>query len=834
MKNKLLSKILLCILLVTGTQGACHLSKAISSQLFSKIKIEDFKDKKVFLGNTYVEIHEFASKINAGVIHNSKADEYTIQIYDENTKLTFAPQNKHVVFNDNQAEMMLSPVKVGDTLYLPYNEVARVLGYGYKKKGDDYKNVSDVDLGDGNEVVIRTKEKLDYTVSLVGKKKLVIVVKKAFLTGAERIIKVGNRYIKDIIVRRNLNEKTVKVEINCNSYRKHKSYYDAKKKAIVVEIYGMFKLTLGKKKKYKKISKEIIYLDKGKQIVKGPKEEVVKKIEEEKKEFKKLNTSGRNKKVSLGKIELPDLSQEEEIKFSLVGKKITLKKWQYSIGENNILLVPLKTIVTSLGYSIYFNSKTKEVDLTREDGMRMRLKVGFRKVGIAGSEKKRVDGMRLPLIIQSGRIVAPLEDIIRVLREGLLYGAKDKTIYIGHRVNEVSYEVKGGIEQVGIYCTGKIEPTKIFSLENPTRLFINLKNAVLDVPNYEVKVNRGNIIRLRMAQNENNLVRVVVDLKEKVSHGVVIDPDQKKSMIQFVPYINKVTLLSSGVDSKVYLRATRPLKYNIKKMTLPHRFEINFPDAVFKASNLVKKDQGIVERVRSSQVLWNPLTARVVLDLVDEGELEDILSKDKMLLTLKIKPKIMPDKRKIIKAKKISSYLVGKKICINAGHGGSDPGAISIRGIMEKDLTLKTALKLQRILSESGAIVMMPREGDETLSLDERVDYVNRNKPDLLVSIHYNAHDRRSLSGTETYYCKSKDLPLAKAVHSFLISRLKRRNGGIRKAKMYILNHTNVPGVLLEPAYISNKSEERLVCDSKFQDKLVKAVVDGIKKFFKK
>ncbi|HMB90752.1 MAG TPA: N-acetylmuramoyl-L-alanine amidase, partial [Rhodothermales bacterium] len=91
-------------------------------------------------------------------------------------------------------------------------------------------------------------------------------------------------------------------------------------------------------------------------------------------------------------------------------------------------------------------------------------------------------------------------------------------------------------------------------------------------------------------------------------------------------------------------------------------------------------------------------------------------------------------------------------IVIDAGHGGSDPGAIGPGGTREKDITLDVARRLQRRLDRQGFQTLMTREGDSKLSLQERVDFANEQGADLFISIHVNALPAPEVVSVETYY----------------------------------------------------------------------------------
>ncbi|MFH1684230.1 MAG: N-acetylmuramoyl-L-alanine amidase [Candidatus Margulisiibacteriota bacterium] len=177
--------------------------------------------------------------------------------------------------------------------------------------------------------------------------------------------------------------------------------------------------------------------------------------------------------------------------------------------------------------------------------------------------------------------------------------------------------------------------------------------------------------------------------------------------------------------------------------------------------------------------------------------------------------------------------LRGKVIVIDPGHGGRDPGATSANGTPEKHLTLAVAQKTAHLLNSAGATVYLTRKEDRTSNLKDIVDFANKIKADIFISIHYNFADKSSIAGTETYYYNSNSRGLALAMHRTLINGIKRKDRGLRKAMYYAVHHTEMPAILLEPAYISNWEESKLAGSPSFQSELAKAIVRGVKSYFR-
>ena len=175
------------------------------------------------------------------------------------------------------------------------------------------------------------------------------------------------------------------------------------------------------------------------------------------------------------------------------------------------------------------------------------------------------------------------------------------------------------------------------------------------------------------------------------------------------------------------------------------------------------------------------------------------------------------------------------RICIDAGHGGEDPGAVGPAGTKEKDVNLAIALALQKALERNNVTVVMTRKQDvaKRLTIDERCIIANNANVDYLVSIHANAdsdRDDKTGHGTETWaYSKtSKGYPLAQAIQKELIAANGLTDRGVKVKQWDILKGAKAPAVLVETAFLNNSAEEKLLTDAAFQKLTAEAIAKGI------
>lgn len=190
--------------------------------------------------------------------------------------------------------------------------------------------------------------------------------------------------------------------------------------------------------------------------------------------------------------------------------------------------------------------------------------------------------------------------------------------------------------------------------------------------------------------------------------------------------------------------------------------------------------------------------------------------------------------------------LAGHSITIDAGHGGNDSGAIGPTGVTEKSVTLRVALALQKILTSEGATVYMTRTTDTEVSpkgaaasdieeLQARCDVANRHKSDIFISIHMDSFTNGAAKGTTGYYYalgskKSRDL--ADKVRAGVIDQIGTPSRGTQSCNFYVVKHTDMPATLVEVAFISNPTEEKLMNSEDGVQKAAQGIADGIADFF--
>lgn len=173
------------------------------------------------------------------------------------------------------------------------------------------------------------------------------------------------------------------------------------------------------------------------------------------------------------------------------------------------------------------------------------------------------------------------------------------------------------------------------------------------------------------------------------------------------------------------------------------------------------------------------------------------------------------------------------KICVDPGHGGSDPGAVGRvpYELMEKDANLSIALILEQALIDKGHSVYMTRRIDRTLSLPARSNYANRKNVELFASVHCNSAANTTAEGIETWIYPSSQTgrSYAQNVQSSLVETFPdHKDRGVKEANFHVLRETNMPAILVECEFISNADQLVFLSNGENQQKIAEAIASVI------
>lgn len=183
------------------------------------------------------------------------------------------------------------------------------------------------------------------------------------------------------------------------------------------------------------------------------------------------------------------------------------------------------------------------------------------------------------------------------------------------------------------------------------------------------------------------------------------------------------------------------------------------------------------------------------------------------------------------------------KVLIDSGHGGIDPGKVGVNGAYEKDINLSISLFLMDILKDKGCEVIMTRDTDTGLysesdsnkkaaDLKKRVELMNSENPDAIVSIHQNSFTQESSKGAQVFYQSSsaEGKKFADIMQQQLALKLDETNKRVAKpdSDYYILRNSTGVAIIVECGFLSNSEEAQLLVTKEYQEKVAGVVAEGI------
>lgn len=203
----------------------------------------------------------------------------------------------------------------------------------------------------------------------------------------------------------------------------------------------------------------------------------------------------------------------------------------------------------------------------------------------------------------------------------------------------------------------------------------------------------------------------------------------------------------------------------------------------------------------------------------------------------------------IICSRHLTKYVLTDKVetkkntvVIDAGHGGSDPGKVGVNDALEKDINLEIARKVKKLLEKKGIHVIMTRKEDKALGdgergsqkvqdMRERVKLINKNKPELAVSIHQNSFHQADVHGAQVFYFKhSAEGEKYAGIMQEVLRTVDQGNTKQPKADdtYYLLKKTEIPIIIIECGFLSNPEEAEKLTTKEYQKEMAQAIADGI------
>ncbi len=410
------------------------------------------------------------------------------------------------------------------------------------------------------------------------------------------------------------------------------------------------------------------------------------------------------------------------------------------------------------------------------------------------------------------------------------------------------YLKNGGLLVSGL---GQMTAAKMFTLDSPKRVVIDLPNTYVDkrIRNKELNLCPDGSCKdsAKIGQFEYNKARIVVTTDKPEKFIPIYSSDSQSMFLINSDKLNHTSLVSSVANiQKAYVKKvssktgelilsfTTPIVHSIVRndnsLTV-YMFNVksyNEPDLIktlngsqFKSMTLsllpqigvradikVKKD----DIIQIAQSVDGKALRFTVTSQKNVKNSEPVIQTE-----TEIKPKKPPIKNKVV---------------LDPGHGGTDYGAIR-EGINEKDITLDLTQRVASILKSKGYKTAMTRTDDIYIGLQERCDFTETENPEIFVSIHVNSAVATDPYGIETHYYHEPSKELAEVIQKHLIQNIDTKDRGILKSKFYVINHTDVPAVLVETGFLSNPNERAELITEKRKQATAKAIAEGIIEYLK-
>ena len=173
------------------------------------------------------------------------------------------------------------------------------------------------------------------------------------------------------------------------------------------------------------------------------------------------------------------------------------------------------------------------------------------------------------------------------------------------------------------------------------------------------------------------------------------------------------------------------------------------------------------------------------------------------------------------------------KIVIDPGHGGDDPGAVvTFSEKHEADHTLTTALLLKKELEDLGATVILTRDSDKSVSLENRAQLSNREQANAFISLHFDSGPNPNASGTTGYYFAATSENLAQTVNKYIARNLTVKSQGTKFQNFLVLRENKQPSILLELGYLNNVEDNKLIESTEYQENIAKSIASALKEYF--
>ncbi|MBF8435790.1 N-acetylmuramoyl-L-alanine amidase [Halanaerobiaceae bacterium Z-7014] len=389
-------------------------------------------------------------------------------------------------------------------------------------------------------------------------------------------------------------------------------------------------------------------------------------------------------------------------------------------------------------------------------------------------------------------------------------------------VSDLAYEPG----MISFVTNNEINPG-IFTLPDPDRLVINMLHTSRseDFPD-KIEVDNSTMKEIRSSRFDRETVRLVAELYENSGYEWEVEEREDGKFYHTVKLENRlreIYLTEQKNFQNLHVDFTGNVDYEVRKFSHPHRIAIDIKslDREDIDDFELPEPEGMVEEVRKGIFeSGGEEFIRVVFELNDFYNYQVLSGEVDSEIMVSLAKEQLDDTSTII--------------VLDPGHGGFDAGAIGPTGLTEKEVALAISLKAAEILENNDHQVILTRDDDTFVTLNDRVDIANNSDAGLFVSVHSNAAHRNSVGGIETYHApnrRSDSYMLANIMQRSMLDHLGLTDRGVKSDNFYVIRNTEMPAVLLEIGFLSNREEEELLRDSSFREEAAQSIAEGIEEY---
>jgi len=510
--------------------------------------------------------------------------------------------------------------------------------------------------------------------------------------------------------------------------------------------------------------------------------------------------------------------------------------------QNDTIMAPYQGLFEPLGIRATWNPEGRVLSLASPAGDEMELRAGDPYATVNGERRP----VPIPLVVTLDRVLIPVQWVFETLGDATVYDPASGTLMIGPQITGISWRGTDAGLEVSIDGTGPLHPESSV-LHGPERLVLDIAGAV-PKSTEPIDVHEGPLTAVRIGRSLSG-TRLVLDLTAPTPYHLTSQIPGRRIVVTlgasaappsglptapspYQPSALKISdILYQHMDGggRVVVLANQPFQVVQHTLRSPDRVVIDVQDAVFlPVKKFMDIDDGLVVQVRAAQFHRNPNVVRIVIELSRPSPFE-------------VHPG--PESGQLLVA--LGAAVGGGPgwpaatgprgpvvVAVDAGHGGSDPGAIGPTGVKEKDVVLAIAQALRRLLARQHVDVVMVRDADVFVPLEDRAQIASRGGATLYVSIHANAATDPNASGTQTFYSNPLSQPFAASVLEEVGRAAGLATRGTNQATFKVLVDTSrIPSILVETAFITNPREEQLLRDPSVQQAMAQGVLKGIQRY---